>query len=107
MPVSLTTLHAHENLTVLEAPTVEACKQVSDTVTTVLDANQGPSTSQLILAGECLYYPTILSAYRPHLSRTSKRIEIVYVDADCDLYAYAAKLVRKYCWNDTNAPDGA
>jgi arginase family enzyme len=68
-----------------EARTVESCEQVSNTISTALD-NQEPPAFQLILAGECLYCPAILSAYWRHLNGTSKRVGIIYVDADCDLY---------------------
>ncbi|KAF2152143.1 Arginase/deacetylase [Myriangium duriaei CBS 260.36] len=68
-----------------EARTVEACHQVSKTIASALDgADRLPF--QLILAGECLYCPAIMSAYWHHLSSTSKRVGIIYVDADCDLH---------------------
>ena len=68
-----------------EVRTVEACKQVSNTIATALDS-QEPPAFQLILAGECLYCPAILSAYWRHFNGTSKRVGMIYVDADCDLY---------------------
>lgn len=68
-----------------EARSVEACNQVSNAVTKALNGQQTPNF-QLILAGECMYCPAILSAYWRHLEGTSKRVGIIYVDADCDLY---------------------
>jgi arginase len=74
-----------------EADTVEACKKVQQTVTAALnDDNKDNDTQfftfQFILAGECLYCPAIMSAYWQHLEGSSKRVGIIYVDADCDLY---------------------
>jgi arginase family enzyme len=71
-----------------EAAIVEACHQVRIAVVIAL-ANK-PWTNQtfpfqLILSGECLYCPAILSAYWQHLEGTGQRIGIIYVDADCDL----------------------
>jgi len=68
-----------------EARTVAACKQVFDTISTTL-VNQTQIPFNLILGGECLYCPAILSAYWRHLEGTPKRVGIIYVDADCDLY---------------------
>lgn len=71
-----------------EAAIVKACQTVRATVITALTASHGTSQSlpfQLILSGECLYCPAILSAYWQHLKGTEKRIGIIYVDADCDL----------------------
>ncbi|KAI9674835.1 MAG: hypothetical protein M1822_009031 [Bathelium mastoideum] len=68
-----------------EVRTVRACTQVSETIASALD-NQKPPIFQLILSGECLYCPAILSAYWRHLDGTSKRVGLIYVDADCDLY---------------------
>lgn len=70
-----------------EARTVEACKKVSNTIKSVLDSNDEETHPfQLILSGECLYCPAILSSYWKHLHGTGKRVGIIYVDADCDLY---------------------
>jgi arginase len=74
-----------------EANAVEACTKVHQTVTAALgngdnDSDKQLSTFQLILAGECLYCPAIMSAYWQHLKGSDKRIGIIYVDADCDLY---------------------
>ena len=71
-----------------ESATVAACQDVQNAVLAVLaNSNTDKSTPsfQLILSGECLYCPAILSAYWRHLSGTKKRIGIIYVDADCDL----------------------
>lgn len=68
-----------------EARTVEACKNVTDTVAAALNED-GVPTFQLILGGECLYCPAIMSAYWQHLKGTSKRVGMIYVDADSDLY---------------------
>lgn len=68
-----------------EVRTVEACRQVSNIVAVTLD-RQGLHAFQLILAGECLYCPAILSAYWRYLDGTSERVGMIYVDADCDLY---------------------
>ncbi|KAL9088628.1 MAG: hypothetical protein Q9165_006148 [Trypethelium subeluteriae] len=68
-----------------EVRTVEACGLVSDTIAKILD-DEGLPTFQLILAGECLYCPAILSAYWRRLSGTSEKVGIIYVDADCDLH---------------------
>lgn len=74
-----------------ENSTVEACIKVQQTVSAALakqyDQDNKPlSTFQLILAGECLYCPAIISAYWKHLGTSNKRIGIIYMDADCDLY---------------------
>jgi arginase len=68
-----------------EVRTVAACQQVFDTITATLD-NQPKPPFNLILGGECLYCPAILSAYWRHLEGTQRRVGIIYVDADCDLY---------------------
>ncbi|KAF2229367.1 Arginase/deacetylase, partial [Viridothelium virens] len=68
-----------------EVRTVEACKLVSDRIATILAYGISPAF-QIILAGECLYCPAILSAYWRSLNGTSKRVGIIYVDADCDLH---------------------
>ena len=73
-----------------EKAAVKACHQVREAVTAALameeDVGGGMPPFQLVLAGECLYCPAILSAYWKHLEGTGKRVEIVYMDADCDLY---------------------
>jgi arginase len=68
-----------------EVRTVDACRQVSATIAATLDYRAQPPFN-LILGGECLYCPAILSAYWRHLEGTPKRVGIIYVDADCDLY---------------------
>ena len=68
-----------------EIRTVEACKDVYDAVLAARDKDQ-PSF-QLILAGECLYCPAILSAHWRMLQGREQRVGIIYVDADCDLYS--------------------
>ncbi|KAF2099590.1 Arginase/deacetylase [Rhizodiscina lignyota] len=69
-----------------EAKCVEACGQVQRVIGQRL-ASMGPEkTFQLIFSGECLYCPAILSAYWHYLSGTGRRVGIIYVDADCDLY---------------------
>lgn len=69
-----------------EENVVKACRQVKESVSTALESDASLSIFQLILAGECLYCPPILSAYWFHTYATSKKIGIIYVDADCDLY---------------------
>lgn len=75
-----------------EEATVKACHEVRHAVAAALavDSKDGSKQSQppfqLILSGECLYCPPILSAYWQHLEGTGKRIGIIYMDADCDLY---------------------
>ncbi|KAF2110239.1 hypothetical protein BDV96DRAFT_651379 [Lophiotrema nucula] len=73
-----------------ETKTVEACQQVRDTVAAALKHNQKGEIErpdfQVILAGECLYCPAILSSYWGHF-KGEKRIGLIYIDADCDLYA--------------------
>jgi arginase len=74
-----------------EANAVAACEKVQQTVAVALSNDENKddkqlSTFQLILAGECLYCPAIMSAYWQHLKESTKRIGIIYVDADCDLY---------------------
>ncbi|OCT49515.1 hypothetical protein CLCR_07419 [Cladophialophora carrionii] len=73
-----------------EAETVKACHMVREAVGNALAADEGgnrrPPPFQLILSGECLYCPAILSAYWERLKGTTNRIGIVYMDADCDLY---------------------
>lgn len=71
-----------------EAVILEACQQVRDTVMVALAGKYGADQSlpfQLILSGECLYCPAILSAYWQHLKGTDKRVGLIYIDADCDL----------------------
>jgi arginase len=71
-----------------EAAVVEACNQVRKAVAVALANKPGTNQTlqfQLILSGECLYCPAILSAYWRRLEGTDKRIGIIYVDADCDL----------------------
>lgn len=67
-----------------EACTVTACENVNTTVSRILQEDREPSF-HLILSGECLYTPAILSAYWSHLSAISKKIGIIYFDADADL----------------------
>lgn len=71
-----------------EASVVEACQRVRQAVTAALATKNETKQSlpfQLILSGECLYCPAILSAYWQHLKGTDERVGIIYVDADCDL----------------------
>lgn len=76
-----------------EKDTIEACDQVREAVDNALAVDGVPHGQlppfQLILTGECLYCPAILSAYWQYLKGTDKRIGIVYMDADCDLYTPA------------------
>jgi arginase family enzyme len=67
-----------------EARTVAYCEQVSRTVSAALDV-QTPSF-QILLSGECLYTPAIMSAYWRHVEGAGRKIGIIYFDADCDLY---------------------
>jgi arginase len=74
-----------------EANTVEACTKVQQAVAAALsnkdsENHEQLSTFQLILSGECLYCPAIMSAYWQHLKGSNKRVGMIYVDADCDLY---------------------
>jgi arginase family enzyme len=89
-PVGWTSSTRQPNGARNEVETVKACNQVREAVGNALaasDTGSGhPPPFQLILAGECLYCPAILSAYWEHLKGTMKRIGIVYIDADCDLY---------------------
>lgn len=71
-----------------EVAVVEACTQVQQAVIKALGSNYETNQSlpfQLILSGECLYCPAILSAYWQHFKGTEKRVGIIYIDADCDL----------------------
>ncbi|KAE9381224.1 Arginase/deacetylase [Stipitochalara longipes BDJ] len=71
-----------------ETAIVEACNQVRHAVSAALANENGTKNAlpfQLILSGECLFCPAILSAYWQHLEGSGKRIGIIYVDADCDL----------------------
>ena len=68
-----------------EAAAVAVCHAVKDTIASAL-ANSSLEEQipfQLILGGECLICPAILSALTHHLP--TKRIGLLYVDADCDL----------------------
>lgn len=71
-----------------EAATVAACTKVSAAITEVLSENRTPSF-HLLLSGECLYTPAILSAYWHHLHRTTHKVGIIYFDADADLHTPA------------------
>jgi arginase family enzyme len=69
-----------------EVTTVDACKEVKKTINNQL--RESPDF-QLIVGGECLYCPAILSAYSQFYfanTESEKRIGLVYMDADCDLY---------------------
>ncbi|PSN74149.1 Arginase/deacetylase [Corynespora cassiicola Philippines] len=68
-----------------EAATIVACEKVHTTVKTALE--EAESSFHLILSGECLFCPAILSAYWWHLRGTPRRVGMIYFDADCDLYA--------------------
>ncbi|KAF2446766.1 Arginase/deacetylase [Karstenula rhodostoma CBS 690.94] len=68
-----------------EAATVAAISQVSKTITDVLNEDRRPAF-HLILSGECLYIPAILSADWHYLRPTTRKIGIVYFDADADLH---------------------
>ncbi|KAK7189118.1 hypothetical protein PSPO01_04705 [Paraphaeosphaeria sporulosa] len=68
-----------------ESATVAACTRVSKAITDVLNEDRQPSF-HLILSGECLYTPAILSAYWNYLRPTTHKIGIIYFDADADLY---------------------
>ncbi|KAF1949559.1 Arginase/deacetylase [Byssothecium circinans] len=92
-----------------EKETVEACHRVKTTITSALsDSNPRVNTRedgiqtpefQLILSGECLYTPAILSAYAHHFNPPSPpctpypqaeaKIGIIYIDADTDLHTPA------------------
>jgi len=82
-----------ESPTELETKQIQSkpAKKVQQTVAAALankkeDDEGRLSTFQLILAGECLYCPAIMSAYWQHVNESNKRIGIIYMDADCDLY---------------------
>jgi arginase len=64
-----------------ESAVVDACCSVEKAVEATL---QSDFDFRLILSGECLYCLPILSAYWAHHS--DKRVGILYMDADCDLY---------------------
>ncbi|KAF2651166.1 Arginase/deacetylase [Lophiostoma macrostomum CBS 122681] len=64
-----------------EVATVDACKEV---MKTIYEQLKEQPDFQLIIGGECLYCPAILSAYSKAFP--NKRIGLVYIDADCDLY---------------------
>jgi arginase len=64
-----------------EEATVDACKEVNQVIHQQL--KEQPDF-QLIIGGECLYCPAILSAYSNAFPK--KRVGLVYIDADCDLY---------------------
>lgn len=68
-----------------EAAAVAVCQAVKSTIATALAAapSNFPPPFQFILGGECLICPAIMSALTHHLP--SKRIGLLYVDADCDL----------------------
>ena len=71
-----------------EGNTVEACHKVRDAVSRALSSGSGTTTApkfQLIVGGECLFCPPILSAFWKDLERTGKRVGMIYMDADCDL----------------------
>ncbi|KIX93168.1 uncharacterized protein Z520_11022 [Fonsecaea multimorphosa CBS 102226] len=72
-----------------EAATVAACEEVRQAIGKDIignDESRFADGFQLILGGECLYCPSIMSAYWHHLEGTGLRIGLVYMDADCDLY---------------------
>jgi len=71
-----------------EAKTVSACHQVQKSVSAALGYKDGKKKTivfQLILGGECLYCPPIMSAYWQHFEGSNGRLGIIYVDADCHL----------------------
>lgn len=85
-PVGWAESEAEPNGARNEAAAVGVCKAVKSTVTTALTTNtlsDGPPPFQLILGGECLMVPAIMSALTYYFS--SKRVGLLYVDADCDL----------------------
>jgi arginase len=68
-----------------EGATVFACAKVLETISGVLCEDRQPSF-HLILSGECLYTPAILSPYCNYLRSTTHKIGIIYFDADADLH---------------------
>ena len=68
-----------------EEAAVAACHAVKQTIATSLHTQNSQSASpfQLILGGECLICPAVLSAFTHH--SPSKRFGLLYIDADCDL----------------------
>ncbi len=69
-----------------EVSAVGVCKAVKKTVTSALTTNTISDSTPpflLILGGECLMVPAIMSALAHHMP--SKRVGLLYVDADCDL----------------------
>ncbi|PVH73442.1 Arginase/deacetylase [Cadophora sp. DSE1049] len=68
-----------------EVAAVAVCHAVKNTIAFALtnSASDEEIPFQLILGGECLICPAILSALTHHMP--TKRIGLLYVDADCDL----------------------
>ncbi|KAH7417819.1 hypothetical protein BKA64DRAFT_180104 [Cadophora sp. MPI-SDFR-AT-0126] len=67
------------------AAAVAVCHAVKNTIVSALTASPSDEKIplQIILGGECLICPAILSALTHHMP--TKRIGLLYVDADCDL----------------------
>jgi arginase len=68
-----------------EEAAVAACHSVKQTIATSLRTQKPESAFpfQLILGGECLICPAVMSAFSHH--SPSKRFGLLYIDADCDL----------------------
>jgi arginase len=68
-----------------EAAAVAVCQAVKSTIASALASapHDAPQPFQLVLGGECLICPAIMSALTHHMP--SKRVGLLYVDADCDL----------------------
>lgn len=69
-----------------EAAAVAVCQAVKSTMATALAAaglSDQPPPFQIILGGECMICPAIMSALTHHLPST--RVGLLYMDADCDL----------------------
>jgi arginase len=68
-----------------EAAALSVCQAVKGTIASALAVTPSDTLPafQIILGGECLIAPAIMSALTHHMP--SKRIGLLYVDADCDL----------------------
>jgi arginase family enzyme len=68
-----------------EAAAVAVCHSVKQTITNSLNDRDSESAFpfQLVLGGECLMCPAIMSAFCHRFP--SKHVGLLYIDADCDL----------------------
>jgi len=84
-PVNWTESHIGPNAAYNEAVVVAVCQAVKSNVTSALACSLVNThvPFHLILGGECLICPVIMSALTHHMPM--KRIGLLYVDVDCDL----------------------